>query len=76
VEIVEFQIEHEGARHSCSFEISGGSIKTITVTTPFGVLAAGMGGLPPETLARELAEKLARRAGAAEIPGRRWPVVR
>ena len=61
-----FEMEFQGSRHSCTFEISGGSIKTLTVITPFGTESAGLGGLPAETLARRLAEKMAQRATAAE----------
>ena len=68
----QFEIRHDGARHACTYEISGGSIRTLTVTTPFGAEASGLGGLPPETLARNIAEKMARRASAAKPPCPNW----
>ena len=67
-----FEICHEGARHPCAYEISGGSILTLTVTTPFGAEASGLGGWPPEKLARNLAEKIARRSSAAKAPLPNW----
>jgi hypothetical protein len=72
VAISEFEITHNGARHACSYEISGGNIKTLTVVTPFGAEASGLGGMPPDILARSLAEKMARRASAAEPLRPNW----
>ena len=65
---VDFKIQVGGKETACTYEVVGDGVKTITVTTPFGVETTGLGGLPSDVLARKLAQKMVLRAEAAE-PG-------